>query len=59
MIYRLAGLSLLMLCAASVSAAEDRPDPTLLLEAAPVDARSAPEFDDSRADERAAMVTWV
>lgn len=56
MINRLAGFSLLMLCAASVPAAENRPEPTLLLEAEPVDARSAPEFDDSRADERAAMV---
>ena len=56
MIYRLAGLSLLLLCGANVPAAEDRPEPTLLLEATPVDARSAPEFDDSRADERMAMV---
>jgi len=61
MIYRLAGFFLMVawLVHSGVFdlAADERPEPTLLLEAAPVDARSAPAFDQGRAEDREAMVT--
>ena len=57
MIYRLAGFTLLVLCAIPHALGDEaRPEPTVLLEAAPADARGDPEFDRSRVDERQAMV---
>lgn len=56
MIHHLARWTVLILGAAHALAAESPPEPTVLLEARPVDARSEPMFDAARADERNAMV---
>jgi len=56
MIRQLARWTVLILCATHALAADTAPEPTVLLEARPADARSEPAFDQARADERNAMV---
>lgn len=54
--FRLAAFSFLFVFVLNAHPADEQPEPTVLLESAPADARSGPEFDRARADEREAMV---
>lgn len=56
MISRLAVCFLLVVPCVAGHASDERPAPTVLLRAAASDARSGPDFDPARADEREAMV---
>jgi len=56
MIRQLARWTVLILCATHALAAGTAPESTVLLKARSADARSEPEFDQARAEERNAMV---